>query len=418
MPREQFDLGGSEIRVLVDEPVWAPTSVLGNVVTMRHQYEAWETVRDWGYWEQAKRIDGPVDRRLERDYRLVRAAGRWRGEPLRPPGTNRFVPGDVAAMRLAVVNDEIAGRMRQRLDEVEAGRKFGGITQESATALDGIARYWLYEATPYFVGLSTLVGLVDTELPSEDDLADLNLAADVAVFFGGDITVPFELLERDDTLAEVGWRYDQGRLDHSDWVSADDSPASVVAAPTITIQKRQPLQVCGVVLHATPDGGVDDLVMWLTAQPENADRPRSIVYGWLSRSMLRHVAINLAAAVAWGHWSIPDLGGELNDDPDARDFRDTVKRGWFRRREPFGGAVGVRVLDVRRTVRQRSEDQGGSHASPTAHLRRRHWQRYRVGPRDDWHYERRLIDPIVVNAGEHRFDEPLTVYRLPLPPTA
>ena len=238
------------------------------------------------------------------------------------------------------------------------------------------------------------------------------------MFFGGDITVPFELLERDDTLAEVGWRYDQGLLDHGDWVSADDSPASVVAAPTITIQKRQPLQVCGVVLHATPAGGVDDLVMWLTAQPENADRPRSIVYGWLSRSMLRHVAINLAAAVAWGHWSIPDLGGELNDDPDARDFRDTVKRGWFRRREPYGGAVGVRVLDVRRTVRQRSEDQGGSHASPTAHLRRRHWQRYRVGPRDDWHYERRLIDPIVVNAGEHRFDEPLTVYRLPLPPTA
>ena len=71
MPREQFDIGGSEIRVLVDEPVWAPTSVLGNVVTMRHQYEAWETVRDWGYWEQAKRADSPVDKRLEPDYRLV-----------------------------------------------------------------------------------------------------------------------------------------------------------------------------------------------------------------------------------------------------------------------------------------------------------------------------------------------------------
>ena len=47
-----------------------------------------------------------------------------------------------------------------------------------------------------------------------------------------------------------------------------------------------------------------------------------------------------------------------------------------------------------------------------------HWQRYRVGPRDALQiYQRRLIDPIVVNAGEHRFDEPLTVYRLPLPPT-
>jgi hypothetical protein len=28
------------------------------------------------------------------------------------------------------------------------------------------------------------------------------------------------------------------------------------------------------------------------------------------------------------------------------------------------------------------------------------------------------MNPIVVNAGERRFDEPLTVYRLPLPPTA
>ena len=53
----QFDLGGSEIRVLVEEPVWAPTSVLGNVVTMRQQLEAFETVRDWGYWEQAQRTD-------------------------------------------------------------------------------------------------------------------------------------------------------------------------------------------------------------------------------------------------------------------------------------------------------------------------------------------------------------------------
>jgi hypothetical protein len=27
-----------------------------------------------------------------------------------------------------------------------------------------------------------------------------------------------------------------------------------------------------------------------------------------------------------------------------------------------------------------------------------------------------IIDPIVVNAGARRFDEPLTIYRLPLPP--
>lgn len=413
---DEFDLGDLELRILADEPVWAPPSVLGAVVTARQQIEAFETVREWGYWDQARRDDTPTSQRLERDYRLVRAARRWQGSPLRPPANNRFVPGDVAAMRLAVVNDEIVSRMQRRMASIEAGHKLTGTLDQSATALDAIARHWLYKATPYHVGLSTLIGLVDTELPTDDDLADLSLVGDIAVFFGGDITVPMELIERDDTLRDVGWRHDLAAGSDASWVSADDTPPSTIGAPLVTIMRRQPLQVCGVVLHATPSGGVDDLVMWLTAQPENAERPRSMVYGWLSRSLLRHVGVNLAAAVAWGQWSVPDLGADLGDDPDGREFRDALKRGWFRRREPSGGAVGVRVLDVRRTVRQRSADQGGSHASPAAHLRRRHWQRYRVGPRDAWHYERRLLDPIVVNAGDRRFDEPLTVYRLPLPP--
>ena len=49
--------------------------------------------------------------------------------------------------------------------------------------------------------------------------------------------------------------------------------------------------------------------------------------------------------------------------------------------------------------------------------RKRHWQRYRLGPRDNWHYERRLIDPIVVNPG-HKASPALTIYRLPAPPGA
>src|SRR4051794_21080768 len=68
------------------------------------------------------------------------------------------------------------------------------------------------------------------------------------------------------------------------------------------------VQVCGIVLHASPEGHLDDLVLWLTVQPENHELKRSIVYGWLSRSMLRHVGVNLAAAVAWGQWTVPRLG--------------------------------------------------------------------------------------------------------------
>lgn len=55
------------------------------------------------------------------------------------------------------------------------------------------------------------------------------------------------------------------------------------------------------------------------------------------------------------------------------------------------------------------------HASPITHRRRGHWRRQRVGPREDWYYERRLIAPIIVNPGGPS-DDRLTIYRLPPPP--
>lgn len=143
-------------------------------------------------------------------------------------------------MRLTVVNDDIAVRMQQRLVALEAGRKITGTLPQAATALDAIARLWLYQATPYYVGLSTLVGLVDTELPSDEDLTDLNLVGDVAVFFGGDITVPLELVEQDDTLIEVGGRFDRAKGSDAEWTSADDTPPATVPAPLVTIAPATP----------------------------------------------------------------------------------------------------------------------------------------------------------------------------------
>jgi len=169
------------------------------------------------------------------------------------------------------------------------------------------------------------------------------------------------------------------------------------------------------VLHVDGSGRLDDLVMWLTAVPDHDDRPRSIVYGWLSRSALRYVAVNLAAAVAWGQWTTPSLDGVLAGDPGSAEFGEALRGGRFRRTEPSGAAVGVRVLDVRRTIRPSPSLGEGTHASPATHLRRRHWQRYRVGPGDGWHYERRLIDAMIINPGQQR-PQPLTVYRLPPPP--
>jgi hypothetical protein len=153
--------------------------------------------------------------------------------------------------------------------------------------------------------------------------------------------------------------------------------------------------------------------MWLVTCPEHGIPNRHAIYGFLDRSLLHYVATNLAAAVAWGQWTSPTL----DDLPDAGDprFRDVIRSSKFRKREPDGAALGVHILDVKRTIGTRTKSNDtGTHASPATHTRRAHWNRYRVGPRDDWHYERRFIPRTIVNPGHH--DERLTIYRLPLPP--
>jgi hypothetical protein len=416
----KLDMPDVEVRVIEADPLWVPTSVFGTTLTARHQLEAFETVKAWGYWAQCRdeREVARLDRLMDRDAQLVRAARRWGGRPLTPPVSGRFVPGDVAAMRHAVLTDELARRAQGRMERIAAGEKIG-MLEERAVGLDSCARVWLHEATPYFVDLATLVGLVDCEIPTGDDLDELRLPGrSVAIYFGGDVAVPMALIEADRSLELLAVRHDSGNLQHPDWSSADDRPATTVANPTIAIGRDRPVRVSGVVLHGDDDGRLDDLVMWLTAVPDHVDAPRSLIYGWLSRSMLRHVAVNLAAAAAWGQWTAPTLGAGLDDTIDTPQFRKAVRTSRFRRHEPAGGAVGVRVLDARRTMQPSAgtAGEGGTHASPVTHRRRRHWRRQRVGPRDDWRYERRLIAPTIVNPGHQPVDNPLTVYRLPPPP--
>ena len=400
-----------EIRMLVDEEVWSPLSTFGALLTARHEYETFETLQQWGYW--SKRPDPAQDLAMARDRHLVGAARRWHGTPLTPPPSGRFVPGDVAAIRVAVTRDDIGRRAMNRLERMDAGRKLGA-SEQTGVALDSIAAHWLYRAVPYYVELHTLVGLVDCELPSADDLADLVLPSEaVAVYFGGDIMIPLEITETDTALQQLSRRHDSAYLDHPDWISGDEAPPSTITNPQVAIRHRHPVRVCGVVLHADANGRLDDLVMWLTAVPDHVDAPRSIIYGRLASSMLRYVAVNLAAAVSWGQWTSPTLGLNLGDDPTAGEFREAIKTGRFRRVEPFGGAVGVRILDAKRTIRRNTLEADGTHASPVTHLRRRHWQRYRVGPREDWHYERRLLDPVIVNPANTKPQAPLTIYRLP-----
>ncbi len=176
------------------------------------------------------------------------------------------------------------------------------------------------------------------------------------------------------------------------------------------------MAVVGVVLTAGFDGELADLVMFLLAEPQAPKTRFHVVEGCLSHSRLAPLLQNLAAAVTWGAWQAPAGGLEVPEDPATPGFRDVVRRGVFRRLEPRGVVGGVRVLDAPRMLQgspTSREDAVGS--SPATHLRRAHWQRYRVGPRDDWRYEARWIPPVVVNPTQGP-SRRVTVYRLPVPP--
>lgn len=131
----------------------------------------------------------------------------------------------------------------------------------------------------------------------------------------------------------------------------------------------------GVMLLAGADGRLCDLMGCLvTVDPPGGtgipvERTWALLPAMISRSTLRPVVLNVAAAVAWGDWH-PPQAVELPDDVDSGEFRRALRRGAFRRREPGGAALGVRVLDTTRTMRPQPRPAGGSHASPVAHLRR------------------------------------------------
>lgn len=109
---------------------------------------------------------------------------------------------------------------------------------------------------------------------------------------------------------------------------------------------------------------------------------------------------NVAAALAWAAWDQPEATFEL-PDADHPDFARTVNTGRFRRQEPRGALAGVRVLDLDRTTRPARPGRDTSDSTARSrlgrHWRTANWQRMRVGPRDDWHYEGRLNGPRLIN---------------------
>lgn len=189
------------------------------------------------------------------------------------------MPGDIAAIRHAVMSDDVGRRARRHLELIKSGNKLGPADHWSI-ALDYASAEWLRRAVPYFVDLSTLVGLVDCAIPTEDDLTDLVLPSDaVAMFVGGGIAVPMDIIEADSSIRDLGLRHDSAFAMRPEWVSADEAPPSVITGPQLAIHRQQPVRACGIVLHADASGRLDDLVMWLTVVPDHVEVPRTMIYG-------------------------------------------------------------------------------------------------------------------------------------------
>jgi len=346
------------------------------MLTARDEFDLYEHVTSIGLGGAAKAaVDtGDRDAQRDRDRRIIRVARRWHRNPLQPPGHGRFVAGDVAAIRTAISEQTIEARHQQRLEAIEGGAKPAlDSSFAHGVVLDLAAEHWMLTARPYFVGTQTLTGLVDCEIPSPTELDELRLPAEhVAVYFGGDLTVPIELLEHDNTLAEMGERQSNATPDATGHVDGDSAPPYVIPGPIISVARRQPVQICGVLLQADADGRLSNVVIWLVTCPEHGTPNRHAIYGYLDRSLLRYVAINVAAAIAWGQWTSP-APADLPAADDPR-FRDVIRSSKFRKREPEGAALGVHILDVKRTIGTRPKRDGAStHGFPGVPLTNMSW---------------------------------------------
>lgn len=354
---------------------------------------------------------GALTRAVERDLALT--GRRWRGADRSTSESQDFVPGDVLRLRAlsATWALNLAGSDWKTTD--------GNPGPLPSSDREVRLAQLLYAAVPYFLPAGPAIGILGSRPPDESLVGRLQLPYPaVAVYFSRPLEVPDQLRGGEERLAsQVGTP-----TTIRDVLAGDASPDPLDAPTyirfgTLAAYRGKPLSVAGVVLTAQLDGTLDNLALWILADPVAPPTRFHAVEGLLDHSHLQPLVANLAGAVAWGDWTPPERSLPLPDDPAAPAFREALRRGAFRRLEPRGAVAGVRVLDARAMFRPRTPSATADRAggSPAAHLRRAHWQRYRVGPRDNWQYEPKWIPPLLVNPGAGGAQR-ITVYRLPIPP--
>ena len=279
----------------------APTT-LGTAVTALDEYEIDGAIRATGLWTRAM-IDA-LPRRHHRDWVIAEGSGRW--SPDLQPRRREFVPGDVCGVRAAACQGSLVSAERVQRDM--HGKASDQTHRRGEREL--VLGAWLYDAVPFFLPVTSAITIAGSYPPDDTLLDELWLPYPrLGVYFGADLTIPTGLRGHDGQLGEVARAADA--LDRSGplTVRADEFPPFSVCSSQLELMRGHELRLSGVVFHADADGRLADVVAWLTVAPDAAEQPRRITPGLLSRSTLRPVALNLAAAAAWGDWQPP---GEID----------------------------------------------------------------------------------------------------------
>ncbi len=348
---------------------------------------------------------------LARDTVLQQASGRWR--PGRPDPAD-FVPGDAAAIRViacdAIVRDVAAATILQDrpLTGAPHGPRVDWLLDQPvmASLLMDVAT-----AVPYFIPTTAAAAVLASHPPHPELQQDLRLPFEkVLVLFGADLELDTATFPWPSAFPPTDQAYTYGIVDE-------------------LLDRGGHLS--GMVLLATSDGRLQDDVVWLVAAnpdpnqpwPHSMDRIRGAVRGWRNAADLAPLVDNVAAALAWAPWRQPPPTPDIPPNLQHHQLRKALKHNSVRVRERQGALVGVRVLDLGRTITRAEPSAADGQPPPTGrgspipHLRSGHFRRVRVGPRASFHYEVRWIPPVWVQGDPDRATQRLLVRRVPPPAT-
>lgn len=385
-----------------------------------------------------------ITRSLELDHRVALSSHRWseNDEGLLFQHDSQFVPGDVVAMRSAAVRQlaRLTTDPPKNVNRSQSLQRAAQLTQ------------LVYAARPFWLPQSTAWGVMAMKPLTDEDRAELLLPSPALITFSSPMEISAPYVGTDlDIVARLNQAHDLDPDAPSHLVSdkAEDHAPIHVRGGTLAILRyysqltkadlgdpTDPLfgyQLIGAIVAPSADGTLSNAVIWLLRRinPNVGATSRqvlqgqgltvsassgtfSLVEGRLDRSLLQPVAEALAAVVAWGSWTAPDpysVPIEL-----GKGFRKQSRKSAFKRAEARGQIAGVHVLAAREPSVRYATEPTSSGRTVAPHYRVGHWQRYRVGTRTNWTYERRRKQPVIVNAGAEDPENQVRIYRLPPPP--